>query len=152
MDFGGPKVVTTLPETNSSPLKLGHPKIGNHRIPTIHFQVLCHVSFREGDIYGQCIGKYTIHLYHTLNTPKHHGKNEGFSTSNIRVITVITPSKTASKPPSRWYNGWVEPSNFVGTEGMNFTSGSVIKHYQRALGLYGGNGGTVPCHFLELAR
>ena len=29
----------TLPKTNSSPLKIGHPPKGNDRIPTIHFQV-----------------------------------------------------------------------------------------------------------------
>ena len=27
----------TLPETNSLPLKIGHPKKGNNRNPTIHF-------------------------------------------------------------------------------------------------------------------
>ena len=37
----------TLPETNSSPLKIGRAPKGNDRTPTIHFQVLA-VSFREG--------------------------------------------------------------------------------------------------------
>ncbi len=30
----------TLPETNTSPLKIGQAPKGNDRIPTIHFQVL----------------------------------------------------------------------------------------------------------------
>ena len=30
----------TLPEINSSPLKIGHPKRTFH-LPTVHFQVLC---------------------------------------------------------------------------------------------------------------
>ena len=37
----------TLPETNSSHLKIGRAPKGNHHIPTIHFQVRF-VSFREG--------------------------------------------------------------------------------------------------------
>ena len=38
-----------LPETNSSPLKIGRGSFkGNDRIPTIHFQGGSHVSFREG--------------------------------------------------------------------------------------------------------
>ncbi len=32
--------VVTLPETNSSPLKIGHPKRKRESIPNIHFQVL----------------------------------------------------------------------------------------------------------------
>ncbi len=36
----------TLPETNSSPLKIGRAPKGNNRIPTIHFQVPA-VSFTE---------------------------------------------------------------------------------------------------------
>ncbi len=32
---------STLPETNSSPLKIGRAPKGKNRIPTIHFQLLC---------------------------------------------------------------------------------------------------------------
>ena len=38
----------TLPETNSSPLKLGQNPKGKDHLPTIHFQVRKAVSFREG--------------------------------------------------------------------------------------------------------
>ena len=37
----------TLPETNTSPLQIGHPKRKRESIATIHFQVRT-VSFREG--------------------------------------------------------------------------------------------------------
>ena len=46
--------LTTLPETNSSPLKIGRAPIGKDRIPTIHFQVFqLPVSFREGSTFGR---------------------------------------------------------------------------------------------------
>ena len=46
--------VPTLPEINSSHLKIGlnAPK-GNNRIPTIHFQMLLLLSFREWLSEGQ---------------------------------------------------------------------------------------------------
>jgi len=40
--------LVTLPETNSSQMKRWYPKRKLDHLPTIHFQVLCHVSFREG--------------------------------------------------------------------------------------------------------
>ena len=40
----------TLPETNSSHLKIGQPKRKRESIPTIHFQVQA-VSFREGTFF-----------------------------------------------------------------------------------------------------
>ena len=40
-------VLVTLPETNSSQMKRWHPNRKPDHLPTIHFQVLCQVSFRE---------------------------------------------------------------------------------------------------------
>ena len=42
--------INTIPETNSSPLKIGRAPKGNDRIPTIHSQVLKTrwLRFREG--------------------------------------------------------------------------------------------------------
>ena len=44
----GGVTVSTLPETNSSQLKIGPNPKGKDRLPTIHFQVQA-VSFREGN-------------------------------------------------------------------------------------------------------
>ena len=53
-------IVTTLPETNSSPLKIGRAPKGNDRIPTIHFQVR-KCSFQGGVISGNTGSTYYYH-------------------------------------------------------------------------------------------
>ena len=60
-------VILTLPETNSSPLKIGRAPKGKDRLPTIHFQGRT-VSFREANscrhlrtsIGSLHMGKYTV--------------------------------------------------------------------------------------------
>ena len=44
--YGKNRYIITLPDTNSSPLKIGHPKRKRESIP-IHFQVREMLGFRE---------------------------------------------------------------------------------------------------------
>ena len=59
---GVPRSVT-LPETNSSPLKIGKIPKGNDRIPAIHFQVL--LLLVSGRV--QLFGVSNHHHIHTSN-------------------------------------------------------------------------------------
>ena len=58
--------MVTLPETNSSPLKMGQAPKGNDRIPTIHFQVrkmlLVQVGFRRISSTEKIQSKDEIHI------------------------------------------------------------------------------------------
>ena len=57
--------VATLPKTNSSPLKIGHPKRKLVFQPSIF---RCHVSFREGSYYGDALFFYP--QWTRLNIPR----------------------------------------------------------------------------------
>ena len=54
----------SLKLTANAPENRVFPK-GNNRLPTIHFQVLCHVSVREGirRTFFLVQGVYSLHLY-----------------------------------------------------------------------------------------
>ena len=79
----------TLPKTNSSPLKIGRNPIGNHCIPTIHFQVQF-VSFKEGTGWTLCMALVLVsELFRGRLT-----FNRGIEGS--RVFSAATPNREAS--------------------------------------------------------
>ena len=76
---------TTLPKTNSSAMKMGHPKRKRKSIPTIHFQVRT-VSFRKGTLLPHGISNFW-----TFSTPSDSAMQLA------QMATLVVPDAAAKK-------------------------------------------------------
>ena len=81
---------TTLPKTNSSAMKMGHPKRKRKSIPTIHFQVRT-VSFRKGTLLPHGISNFW-----TFSTPSDSAMQLA------QMATLVVPDAAAKKRVGRW--------------------------------------------------
>ena len=110
------KTVFTLPETNlSTPLKNGHPFLGNDRIPTIHFQGENAVSFREG--------KWAILLMEEI---LHHVNN------GINYLSTGAGFQPSTVSPPLFYHQCSDAhqcSAYPSTAGLSFTT--ITEVYRR---------------------
>ena len=109
--FGG----GTLPETNSSPLKIGHPPKGNKKVfQQSMFRCKLAVSFREGN-YWRCF------FFPCFTEPHTYGRKKNIHISSLEFGPEIHPQDSekdcgscgrANKqqkipflPPWKWKNG-----------------------------------------------
>ena len=93
----------TLPETNSSPLKIGRNPKGNDRIPTIHFQVrkmlvLVRVFFINNNFFMQHLGPNCT--TGDLCNITRHGSQMIYDFFSARVPLVTKLTKDAGEPSS----------------------------------------------------